>query len=88
MQKLVNLMALVGFLGTATIVGAGTYVYMQRDVLIESAIDAATAAATEAVVDALPGMVEGLMPEIPELPGATGGVMPELPSATGGVMPF
>jgi len=32
--------------------------------------------------------MEGLMPEVPELPGATGGVVPEVPSATGGVMPF
>lgn len=88
MQKLINVLALLSFLGTASIVGAGAYVYIQKDALIERAKEAATEAATEAVVGALPGLVEGLMPEVPELPGATGGVVPEVPSATGGVMPF
>jgi len=88
MQKLINVLALLSFLGTASIVGAGAYVYIQKDALIERAKEAATEAATEAVVGALPGLMEGLMPEVPELPGATGGVVPEVPSATGGVMPF
>lgn len=88
MQKLVNVLALLSFLGTASIVGAGAYVYLQKDALIERAKEAATEAATEAVVGALPGLMEGLMPEVPELPGATGGVVPEVPGATGGVMPF
>ena len=88
MQKLINVLALLSFLGTASIVGAGAYVYIQKDALIERAKEAATEAATEAVVGALPGLMEGMMPEVPELPGATGGVVPEVPSATGGVMPF
>jgi predicted Rossmann-fold nucleotide-binding protein len=88
MQKLVNVLALLSFVGTASIVGAGAYVYIQKDALIERAKEAATEAATEAVVGALPGLMEGMMPEVPELPGATGGVVPEVPSATGGVMPF
>lgn len=88
MQKLVNVLALLSFVGTASIVGAGAYVYIQKDALIERAKKAATEAATEAVVGALPGLMEGMMPEVPELPGATGGVVPEVPSATGGVMPF
>ena len=52
---------MLSFLGTASIVGAGAYVYIQKDALIESAKEAATAAATEAVVGALPGLVGGLM---------------------------
>ncbi len=88
MQKLVNVLALLSFVGTASIVGAGAYVYIQKDALIERAKEAATEAATEAVVGALPGLMEGLMPEVPELPGATGGVVPEVPGATGGVLPF
>ena len=88
MQKLVNVLALLSYVGTASIVGAGAYVYIQKDALIERAKEAATEAATEAVVGALPGLMEGMMPEVPELPGATGGVVPEVPSATGGVMPF
>lgn len=88
MQKLVNVLALLSFVGTASIVGAGAYVYTQKDALIERARERATEAVTEAVTSALPGLMEGMMPEVPELPGATGGVVPEVPGATGGVMPF
>ena len=35
MQKLVNALAVLSFLGTAAIIGGGTYVYLQRDALIE-----------------------------------------------------
>ena len=62
MQKLVNVLALLSFVGTASIVGAGAYVYIQKDALIERAKEAATEAATEAVVGALPGLMEGMMP--------------------------
>ena len=86
MQKLINVLAVLSFLGTATIVGAGTYVYVNKDSLIEQAKEAATKAATEAVAGALPGMLDGAMPE---LPGATGGAIPGLPSgAAGGAIPF
>ena len=85
MQKVINLLAVLSFLGTASIVGAGAYVYVNKDSLIEQAKEAATKAATEAVAGALPGMLDGAMPE---LPGATGGAIPELPSTTGGAIPF
>ena len=85
MQKVINLLAVLSFLGTASIVGAGAYVYVNKDSLIEQAKEAATKAATEAVAGALPGMLDGAMPE---LPGATGGAIPELPSTTGGAITF
>ncbi len=92
MQKLINVLAVLSFLGTATIVGAGTYVYVNKDSLIEQAKEAATKAATEAVAGALPGMLDGLMPEIPEMPGATGDIIPAPASPaggmTGGIAPF
>ena len=40
-------------------------------------------AATEAVAGALPGMLDGMMPEMPELPGATGGAIPTPSSSNG-----
>ena len=49
---------------------------IQKDTLIEGAREQATAAITEAITEALPGMVDAAMPEVPELPGATGGVIP------------
>ena len=77
MQKLINVLAVLSFLGTASIVGAGAYVYLNKDALIESAKEEATKAATDAVMrDLIPGMLDAAMPEIPEVPSATGGAIP------------
>jgi hypothetical protein len=48
------------------------------------------------MTEALPGIIDSLMPEIPEVPTATGGVVRESPqnnsysspNVTGGVVPF
>ena len=86
MQKLINVLAILSFAGTASIVGAGAYVYLNKDALMESAKEAATKAATEAVTNALPGMLDGMMPE---MPGMTGGAVPAgLPATTGPALPF
>ena len=76
MQKIINGVALLSGLVSLSILGGGAYLYTQKDALIESATAAATKAATEAVTSALPGMLDAAMPEVPELPGATGGVIP------------
>ena len=76
MQKLINVLAVLSFLGTASIVGAGAYVYLNKDALIESAKEEATKAATDAVMRVIPGMLDAAMPEIPEVPSATGGAIP------------
>jgi|TARA_B100000287_G_scaffold233427_1_gene219769 hypothetical protein len=73
MQKVINVLALTSFAVSASIVGGGAYVYLNKDALIESAKAAATKAATEAVAGALPGMIDSAMPE---LPGQTGGIAP------------
>ena len=85
MQKLINVLAILSFAGTAGIVGAGAYVYTQKDALIENARNQITAAAGEAIAGALPGMMDSAMPE---LPSATGGAIPSLPSSTGPAIPF
>jgi len=82
MQKLINLLAVLSFLGTASIVGGGAYVYLNREAIIEDAKGKVTAAATEAITSALPGLVEGLLPEMPEVE------MPGLPTETGPALPF
>ena len=90
MQKLINGVALLSGLVSLAVLGGGAYLYVQKDTLIEGAREKATAAITEAITDALPGMVDAA---IPELPGATGGAI-GMPAATGGaaipspVMPF
>ena len=73
MQKLINALAVLSFLGTASIIVGGVYVYLQKDALIESAKEKITNAATEAIAGALPGMLDAAMPE---LPNVTGGAVP------------
>ena len=76
MQKLINVMAVLSFLGTASIIGGGTYVYLNKDSIIENAKAKVTKAATEAITSALPGMLDAAMPEIPEV---TGPALPTMP---------
>ena len=72
MQKVINILAVLSFVGTASIVGGGFYLYSQKDALIEEA----KKRATEEVMKVVPDMIGNLMPEIPEIPSATGGAIP------------
>ena len=74
MQKLINLLALASFGVSAAVVGAGAYVYLNKDALIESAKEAAIKQVTASVTEALPGMISGAMPEMPKM---TGGALPQ-----------
>jgi hypothetical protein len=88
MQKLINLLALASFGVSAAVVGAGAYVYLNKDALIESAKEAAIKQVTASVTEALPGMIQGAMPEMPKM---TGGAVPggaSLPKTTGPALPF
>ena len=76
MQKLINLLALASFGVSAAIVGGGAYLYLNKDTLIEDARVKATKAVTEAVTEALPGLVKDAMPEMPKLPTQTGPALP------------
>ena len=73
MQKLINVLALVSFVGVTGIIGGGAYVYLNKDALIENVKERVTTAATEAIAGALPGMLDAAMPE---LPNVTGGAVP------------
>jgi hypothetical protein len=86
MQTLINVLALASFAVSAAVVGGGAYVYLNKDAMIENAKKGVTKAATEAITQALPGLIDSAMPE---LPGATGEIVPEsTPSMTGGAVPF
>ncbi len=80
MQKVINVLAVLSFVGTAGIVGGGAAVYLNKDSIVENIKSQVAAAAGEAITGALPGMMDAAMPE---LPGATGGAIPSLPSTTG-----
>ena len=73
MQKVINVLAVLSFIGTAGIVGGGTYVYLNREAIIEDAKEKVANAATEAIAGALPGLIDNAMPKLPE---ATGPAMP------------
>ena len=55
MQSLINVLALASFGVSACVVGAGVYVYQNKDAIIEDAVNAA---------------VSQVMPEIPDLLGS------------------
>ena len=69
MQKIINVLALTSFAVSAAIVGGGTYVYLNKDAMIERAKERIANAATEAIAGALPGMIDSAMPELPKTTG-------------------
>ena len=77
MQKVINVLAVLSFLGTAGIIGGGTVVYLRRDAIAERVKENIAKAATEAIAGALPAMMEAALPE---LPSATGGAIPSTPA--------
>ena len=74
MQKLINVLALASFAVSVGVVGAGAYVAINKDALIDRAKDKVA----EEIAGLLPELVGSLLPK-PELPGAGGGDLP-LPS--------
>ena len=76
MQKIINVLAVLSFVGVSGIVGTGAAVYLNREALAEQAKERITKAATEAIAGALPGMLDSAMPEMPEMPKETGNAIP------------
>ena len=83
MQKVINVLAVLSFVGTAGIIGGGTALYLNKDSIVENIKSQVASAAAEAITGQLPGMMDSAMPE---LPGATGGAI-GMPAATGGAIP-
>ena len=73
MQKLINVIALFAGLVAGMNVALAGYIYLNRDAILSDAKSRATEEITKAVTDALPGMLDGA---VPELPTATGGAIP------------
>jgi len=69
MQKVINVLAVLSFVGTAGIIGGGTVVYLRRDAIVEQVKEKVAKAATAAIADALPGMLDAAMPELPTTTG-------------------
>jgi len=69
MQKVINVLAVLSFVGTAGIIGGGTVVYLRRDAIAERVKENVAKAATEAIAEALPGMMDAALPALPETTG-------------------
>lgn len=69
MQKLINALAVLSFLGTASIIGGGTYVYLQREAILDNVEEQIK----ETIMSSLPGMLDQ---SVPELPTTTGPAIP------------
>jgi predicted RNase H-related nuclease YkuK (DUF458 family) len=70
MQKIINLMAVLSFLVSGATVAGAWFFYRNADVMIEEAREKVV----KEISEALPKIVEDLMPDVPELPATTGGV--------------
>ena len=69
MQKIINLLAVLSFVGTAGIIGGGTYIFLQKDAIIDRLKKQVTEAAVEGVSGALPGLIDAAMAELPTTTG-------------------
>ena len=69
MKLLFNILSTVSFLGMVGIVGGGTYVYVQRDAII----DGVKEAAMESVMEALPELLESSLGGDLPIPGGEQG---------------
>jgi len=76
MQKIINGIALFSGVVSLGIVVGGTMIYLNKDNIVEDLKAKVTKEVTSAVTNAIPDIVEGLMPEVPEVPTSTGGVVP------------
>ena len=84
MQKLINLIALLSGLVSLTTVAGAVYLYKNADTMIEDA----RGKVIEEVTETIPKIVEGLLPNVSELPTTTGPAIPSKPSVTGPAIPF
>ena len=82
MQKVFNLMAVFSFCVSGATAFGAWYLYKNSDTLIEQAREKAV----EEITQAIPGIVTGLMPAMPEVPSATGGAIPS--TGGGAALPF
>ena len=77
MQKVINVLAIASFIVSGAVVGGGAYLYLSKDAIIDGIKEGVTKHATEAITNALPGMMDSAMPE---LPSTTGGAIPGVPA--------
>ena len=60
MQKIINAMAVLSFIGTASIIGGGAYVYTQKDAIVDNVRERITEELAKALPDMIVGAVGGM----------------------------
>ena len=76
MQKVINGIALFSGAVSLSLVVGGVWIYLEKDNMINGVKTQMINGVTESIQQMLPGMLDASMPEIPEVPTKTGGVMP------------
>ena len=76
MQKIINGIALFSGVVSLGIVVGGVWVYLEKDNLVNGVKTQMINGVTESIQKMLPGMLDAAMPEVPEVPTKTGGVVP------------
>ena len=76
MQKLINAISLFAGLVAGMNVAVAGYLYLNKDYIFSDIKSMASEEIKKTVTDALPGIMGGAMPEPPEFPKQTGGVIP------------
>ncbi len=84
MQKVINVLAVFSFLVSGATLYGAFYLYKNADSMIEAAKEKAV----KEISEALPMIVEELIPDIPEISPVTGGAIPPMPTTTGPALPF
>ena len=85
MQKIINGIALLSGLVLLGVVVGGKWIYLEKDNMIHNGKTQMINGVTESITNALPGMLDAAMPELPD---ATGDVIKSTPKVTGGPLPF
>ena len=76
MQKVINGIALFSGVVSLGLVVGGGWIYLEKDNLINGVKRQMINGVTSSIQEMLPGMLDAAMPEIPEVPTKTGGVVP------------
>jgi len=76
MQKVINGIALFSGVVSLGLVVGGGWIYLEKDNLINGVKTQMINGLTSSIQEMLPGMLDAAMPEIPEVPTKTGGVVP------------
>ena len=79
MQKLINVIALLSGLTSLGLIAGGGYLLLNKDAMIESVKEQAIEEVTKTVAEALPGLIQGAMPKMPEMTGGVTNAKPAIP---------